>query len=167
MTSATAVPILFTSFVYPTNVYWSVIHCIKKIKRKPHLSVVWNWYHFVAIAIVHQPRPMDSADINTRLQLSDTSSIPPMHGGFLLLSWWHSLSVFFPFQIPSQMSKHISIIFLTNVFSWDLTRYFISRPVSWAICHFLFTSDKRKTNNDSCDLGNSMTVYHCNVWKPR
>ena len=62
---------------------WSVIH---GIKRKPHLSVVWNWYHFVAIAILHQPRPTDSADINTRLQLSDTSSIPPMHGGFLLIS---------------------------------------------------------------------------------
>ena len=73
---------LFTSFVYCTNVYWSVIH---GIKRKPHLSVVWNWYHFVAIAILHQPRPTDSADINTRLQLSDTSSIPPMHGGFLLV----------------------------------------------------------------------------------
>ena len=62
---------------------WSVIH---GIKRKPHLSVVWNWYHFVAIAILHQPRPTDSADINTRLQLSDTSSIPLMHGGFLLVS---------------------------------------------------------------------------------
>ena len=83
MTFATAVPILFTSFVYHTNVYWSVIH---GIKRKPHLSVVWNWYHFVAIAILHQPRPTDSADIYTRLQLSDTSSIPPMHGGFLLWS---------------------------------------------------------------------------------
>ena len=84
MTFATAVPISFTSFVYCTNVYWSVIH---GIKRKPHLSVVWNWYHFVAIAILHQPRPTDSADINTRLQLSDTSSIPPMHGGFLLIAY--------------------------------------------------------------------------------
>ena len=73
---------LFTSFVYCTNGYWSVIH---GIKSKPHLSVVWNWYHFVAIAILHQPRPTDSAEINTRLQLSDTSSIPPMHGGFLLV----------------------------------------------------------------------------------
>ena len=71
------------SVVYRTNVYWSVIH---GIKRKTHLSVVWNWYHFVVIAILHQPRPMDSADINTRLQLSDTSSIPPMHGGFLLIA---------------------------------------------------------------------------------
>ena len=78
----TALPILFTSVVYRTNVYWSVIH---SIKWKSHLSVVWNWYHFVAIAILHQPRPTDSADINTRLQLSDTSSLPPMHGGFLLL----------------------------------------------------------------------------------
>ena len=69
MTSATAVHILFTSFVYPTNVHLSVIH---GIKRKSHLAVVWNWYHFVA-------------DINTRLQLSDSSSIPPMHGGFLLI----------------------------------------------------------------------------------
>ena len=83
MTFATAVPILFTSFVYRTNLYWSVIN---GIQRKPHLSVVWNWYHFVAIAILHQPRPTDSADMNTRLQLSGTSSIPPMHGGFLLIS---------------------------------------------------------------------------------
>ena len=47
--------------------------------------MVWNWYHFVAIAILHQPRPTDSADINTRLQLNDTSSIPPMHSVFLLI----------------------------------------------------------------------------------
>ena len=73
---------LFTSFVYRKNVYWSVIHGTKN----PHLSVVWNWYHFVAITILHQPRPTDSADIYKRLQLSDTSSIPPMHGGFLLKS---------------------------------------------------------------------------------
>ena len=73
MTFATAVPILFTSFVYRTNVYWSVIH---GIKRKPHLSAVWNLYHFVAITILH---------INTRLQLSDTSSKTPMHDGFLLV----------------------------------------------------------------------------------
>ena len=86
---------LFTSFVYCTNVYWSVIH---GIKRKPHLSVVWNWYHFVAIAILHQPRPTDSADINTRLQLSDTSSIPPMHGGFLL---WLP-------RVPGQVSNDIA-----------------------------------------------------------
>ena len=84
MTFATAVPILFTSFVYRTNVYWSVIH---GIKRKPHLSVVWNWYRFVAIVILHQARPTDLADINTRLQLSDTISIPPMHGTFLLISY--------------------------------------------------------------------------------
>ena len=83
LTFATAVPILFVSVVYRTNVHWSVIH---GIKRKPHLSVVWNWYHFAAIAILHQPRPTVSADINTRLQLSDTSSIPPMHGGLLLVS---------------------------------------------------------------------------------
>ena len=71
MTFATAVPILFTSFVYLTNVYWSVIRCNRDF---------------------HQPRPTDSADINTRLQLSDTSSIPPMHGGFLLISlqWRHN-----------------------------------------------------------------------------
>ena len=68
--------------------YWSVIH---GIKREPHLSVVWNWYHWVAIAILHQPRPTDSADINTRLQLSDTSSIPPMHGGFLYIYQYLSI----------------------------------------------------------------------------
>ena len=82
MTFATAVPISFTSFEYRTYVYCSIIH---GIKRKRHLSVGWNWYHFVAIAVLHQPRPKDSADINTRLQRSDTSSIPLMHGGFLLI----------------------------------------------------------------------------------
>ena len=95
MTFTTAVLILFTSLCISQMCNWSVIH---GIKRKPHLSVVWNWYHFVAIAIFHQPRPTDSADINTRLQLSDTSSKPPMHGGFLLiymycisycLLWYH------------------------------------------------------------------------------
>ena len=71
---------------------WFVIH---GIKRKPHLSVVWNWYHFVAITILHQPRLTDSADINTRL--SDTSSIPQMHGGFLLVSQekWTWLMLFY------------------------------------------------------------------------
>ena len=81
LTFTTAVLILFISLCIAQMCNWSVIH---GIKRKPHLSVVWNWYHFVAIAILHQPRPTDSADINTRLQLSDTRSIPPMHGGFLL-----------------------------------------------------------------------------------
>ena len=83
MTFTTAVPIyLLVLYIAQMCIgRWSVIH---GIKRKPHLSVVWNWYHFVAIAILHKPRPTDSADINTRLQLSDTSSIPPMHGGFLL-----------------------------------------------------------------------------------
>ena len=82
MTFATAVPIYLLVLCIAQMYNWSVIH---GIKRKPHLSVVWNWYHFVAIAILHQPRPTDSADINTRLQLSDTSSIPPMHDGFLLI----------------------------------------------------------------------------------
>ena len=91
---------------------WSVIH---GIKRKPHLSVVWNWYHFVAIAILHQPRPTDSADINTRLQLSDTISIPPMHGGFLLLAAtkqlyeWYFLSVC-PSVTPFWLCSHHRII---------------------------------------------------------
>ena len=85
---------------------WSVIH---GIKRKPHLSVVWNWYHFVAIAILHQPRPTDSADINTRLQLSDTSSIPPMHGGFLLEAAggeWHPSDQGCTFLGCSTISAH-------------------------------------------------------------
>ena len=60
---------------------------IHGIKRKPHLSVAWNWYHFVAIPNLHQRRPTYSAHINPRLQLSDTSSTPPMHGGFLLRSY--------------------------------------------------------------------------------
>ena len=45
-----------------------------------------NPYVIVAIAIDISLVLSDSADINTRLQLSDTSSVPPMHGGFLLIS---------------------------------------------------------------------------------
>ena len=91
LTFTTAVLILFISLCIAQMCNWSVIH---GIKRKPHLSVVWNWYHFVAIAILHQPRPTDSADINTRLQLSDTRSIPPMHGGFLLMCVCVSVCVY-------------------------------------------------------------------------
>ena len=36
-------------------------------KRKPLSLMVWNWYHFVATAISHQPLPSDLDDINTRL----------------------------------------------------------------------------------------------------
>ena len=50
--------------------------------------MVWNWHHFFSIAILHQPHPSDN--INTRLQLSDTCSIPQMHAGVLewKLKWW-------------------------------------------------------------------------------
>ena len=125
-------PILFTSVVYRTNVYWSVIH---GIKRKPHLSVLWNWYHFVAIAILHQPRPTDSADINKRLQLSDTSSIPPMHGGFLLALW----------------------LGLSQQVEWDgrtLCSYL--SPTLWpgeaGVSHPLLTSDRRSQATLFCQV---------------
>ena len=45
-----------------------------------------NPYVIVAIAIDISLVLSDSADINTGLQLSDTSSVPPKHGGFLLIS---------------------------------------------------------------------------------
>ena len=112
MTFTTAVPILFTSFVYCTNVYWSVIHGMKKT----HSSLVWNWYHWFAIAILHQPRPADSADTNTRLQLSDTSSIPLMHGGFLLAlcfievsSWYIEAHIFIWYDIEVEKVKTITM----------------------------------------------------------
>ena len=54
------------------------------------------------LIILHQPRPTDSADINTRLQLSDTSSIPPMHGGFLLGPKW-SMNYYYYY---SSIAKH-------------------------------------------------------------
>ena len=53
----------------PTCVIMSLIH---GTKRKPHSWVTWNLYHFVAVSSFLQPRPMDLADINTRLQLSNT-----------------------------------------------------------------------------------------------
>ena len=73
---------------YCLNVYSSVI---LGIKRKPHLLLAWNWCHFVAIMLLHQPHPTDSADINTQLQLNVTNSIPQMHGGFLLICIWFAL----------------------------------------------------------------------------
>ena len=41
------------------NVYLSII---RGIKRKPHLSAAWHWYHFVAIAILYQPSPQAIAE---------------------------------------------------------------------------------------------------------
>ena len=74
--------------VFTCNLYFSqsILFGVHGINRKPYSSVAWNCYHFVAIAILHQSRPTDSTDINARLQLSDNSSIPPVHGGFLLVS---------------------------------------------------------------------------------
>ena len=127
MTFATAVPILFTSFVYSTNVYWSVIH---GIKRKPHLSVVWNWYHLVAIAILHQPHPTDSADINTRLQLSDTSSIPPMHDGFLLIwlgwSWCYMFGLLISILQINMVVCFYPIRHRTAEYVWTMSQFPVS-----------------------------------------
>ena len=133
MTFATAVPILFTSFVYRTNLYWSFIH---GIKRKPHLSMAWNWYHFVAIATWLQPRPTYSADINTRLQLSDTSSIPPMHGGFVLLfAWRYNVTTILidPPQttILDLYSLNDNASYRQNSKPWDWMLYWSYRSEIW------------------------------------
>ena len=157
MTFAPAVPILFTSFVYRTNVYWSVIH---GIKRKPHLSVVWNWYHFVAIAILHQPRPTDSADINRRLQRSDTSSIPPMHGGFSLISGL-TLNV----RGPSYLG-------LTRSISWLLMPWLLASPghqQPWnLLCRmgrFMFYLKKNSNYLFHISLEEIVSIYLCFLWK--
>ena len=62
--------IIFTALVflvlwYCLNGYLFVIHVAAK--RKPHLSVAENWYHFDVIVILQQPLITDSANINTRL----------------------------------------------------------------------------------------------------
>ena len=44
-----------------------------QLMRELHLSVACNWHCSSGIAIWHQSRPMDLADINMRLQLSDPS----------------------------------------------------------------------------------------------
>ena len=53
------------------------------LRENHHASVVWNWYHWVAIAYLYQPST-DSADVKSRLQRSDTSSIPPINVVFFL-----------------------------------------------------------------------------------
>ena len=70
MTFAILVRIFISCVLLPK---W--LSVIRGMKRKPYLSAVWTCYHFVAITNLRQPRPGDSADMNTRLQLSDTSSI--------------------------------------------------------------------------------------------
>ena len=96
--------------------------------------MVWNWYHFVAIAILHQPRPTDSADINTRLQLSDTSSIPPMHGGFLL---WGILWRHFPlFSLAAIIFLSFCFLFVFLLFLLFFSAYIL---IKWKlILFFLF-----------------------------
>ena len=79
---------------------------ILHVKYRAQFMLGMGWGNFVAIAILHQTRPTDSADINTRLQLSDTSSIPPMHGGFLLLPQGYKIKVNFNTYIISW--KHIN-----------------------------------------------------------
>ena len=65
---------------YFLNVYLPAIY---GMKRKPHWSVAWMWYHVIAIAILHlRPTPTVPADTSARLQLP----ILPTHGGLLLLS---------------------------------------------------------------------------------
>ena len=54
------------------------------LRKKHHASVVWNWYHGVAIAYLYQPSPEDKADVKSRLQRSDTSSIPSINVVFFL-----------------------------------------------------------------------------------
>ena len=70
MTFAILVRIFISCVLLPK---W--LSVIRGMKRKPYLSAVWTCYHFVAITNLRQPRPGDSADMNTRLQISDTSSI--------------------------------------------------------------------------------------------
>ena len=50
--------------------------------------MAWNWYDFVGILILYQARPTDATDIKARLQFNDTSSIPPMHDGYLIEAEW-------------------------------------------------------------------------------
>ena len=49
----------------------------------PGIPGAWATRNFTSL--LHQLRPTNSVDINTRLQPSDPSSIPAMHGGFLLI----------------------------------------------------------------------------------
>ena len=57
---------------------------IRGIKKTTFIDGM-ELHPFAAIAIIHPRRLIVSVDSNMRQQLSDLSSIPPMHGGFLLL----------------------------------------------------------------------------------
>ena len=83
MTFGTAVPILFTSFVYRTNV-WLVGYSRHKKKT--------TFIGGMELVSLRCNRDFTSASsyglgwYKYAIRLSDTSSIPPMHGGFLLWS---------------------------------------------------------------------------------
>ena len=157
MTFTTAVLILFTSLCISQMCNWSVIH---GIKRKPHLSVVWNWYHFVAIAILHQPRPTVSADINTRLQLSDTSSIPPMHGGFLLI-YMYCISYCLLWYHMHNMSRNWWFHFILSILihRWNTKINCLNTiPSSVLLLIMMTSSNGKKSALLTLCLGNSLVT---------
>ena len=55
------------------------------IEREPLCHpVVWNWFHGVPTAYYNQPSRWEEADLKSRLQLSDTSSMPKINVVFSL-----------------------------------------------------------------------------------
>ena len=90
-------------------------------------SVARDWCE---IWISDQPPPADSTDMNARSHLSDTSSKPPMHDGFLL--WWvitphinmQYIHVSMPRPELNSVNKsakvHVNLLSVANLSCWQL-----------------------------------------------
>ena len=70
--------------------------------------MAWNWYFTSA-----------SAEINMRLQLSDTSFTPPMHGGFLLVYKFCTPILLFYRDKNANMFIGCIVRCVTNIMSTD------------------------------------------------
>ena len=73
--------------ISPVGSVYSPIPKIVIIRETHFASVVWNWYHRVAIAYLYQPSPLEEADVKSQLQRSDTGSTPTIDVVFFFMPW--------------------------------------------------------------------------------
>ena len=60
-----------TLYLYPIDPQRTSSYPIQRANH--HASTVWDWYHFIVIAYLYQPRPWDEADVKSRLQRSNSN----------------------------------------------------------------------------------------------
>ena len=97
-----------------------VLSAVHDTKRKPHSLMAWGWYHFVSILIYNQPSPY----INTRWQLSDTSSVQPLQWCKRQIwshvhKWYQIRSSYFHLY---SMSKSATLMSVFLLYPWHIRK---------------------------------------------